>query len=49
MVRVDVPEPQLVSEGKMEGKEIDLSVAIQIEGVDRQRVKRQYLRLMEPL
>ena len=49
MVRVNVPEPQLVSEGKMEGKEIDLSVSMEIEGVDRQRVERQYQRLMEQL
>ena len=33
----------------MEGKGIDQSVAMEIEGADHQRVERQYLRLTEQL
>ena len=33
----------------MEGKGIDQSVAMEIEGADHQQVGRQYLRLMEEL
>ena len=49
MVRVDVPVQQSTLEGRMEGKEIDLSVAMEIEGADHRWVERQCLRLTEQL
>ena len=49
VVRVGVPVQQSTLEEKMEGKGIDQSVAMEIEGADHQRVERQYLRLTEQL
>ena len=49
VVMVGVPVQQSTLEEKMEGRGIDRSVAMGIEGGDHQRVERQYLRLTEQL
>ena len=49
VVMVGVPVQQSTLEEKMEGRGIDRSVAMEIEGADHQRVERQYLRLTEQL
>ena len=44
VVMVGVPVQQSSLEEKMEGKGIDQSVAMEIEGADHQQGERQYLR-----